>query len=120
MKMARALYILFVVWMVFVTICSLLPSTSFPSSVVPLWGKIDKIGHFVAYFGASLLFYLTFRTRFKKIDIYAVLFASGYGALMELGQLFVPGRDCSLGDVAINFSGALFFFLLYRILWGKI
>jgi VanZ family protein len=119
MKISRTLYILFVVWMVLVTIGSLLPSTSFPSGL-PLSGKIDKIGHFVAYFGASLLFYLAFRTRFKKIDIYAVLFATGYGALMELGQLFVPGRDCSLGDVAINFSGALFFFLLYRILWGKI
>jgi len=119
MKMARTLYILFVGWMVLVTIGSLLPPSSFPSWV-PLWGKIDKVGHFVAYFGASLLFYLTFRTRFKKIDIYAVLFATCYGALMELGQLIVPGRVCSLGDVAINFSGALFFFLFYRILWGKI
>jgi VanZ family protein len=88
--------------MVLVTIGSLLPFTFFPSWV-PLWGKIDKIGQFVAYFGVSLLFYLTFRTRFKNIDIYAVLFVSGYGVLMELAQLFVPGRDCSLRDAAINF-----------------
>jgi VanZ family protein len=118
MKISKILYILFVGWMVFVTICSLIPATYFPSRI-PL--KIDKIGHFVAYFVASLLFYLTFRTRSKKSDVYAVLFATVYEVLMELGQLFVPSRDCSVGDMAINFSGALFFFLLlYRILWGKI
>jgi VanZ family protein len=116
-RIFKMLHILFVEWMVFVTICSLIPAAYFPSWI-PL--KIDKLGHFVAYFVASLLFYLTFRMRFNKSDIYAVLFATGYGVLMELGQLFSPGRDCSVGDMAINFSGALFFFLLYRILWGEI
>jgi VanZ family protein len=113
------LYILFVGWMILVTIGSLLPATSFPSWV-DLGGNRDKVAHFVAYFVTSLLFYLAFRTRFKKADIYAILFSFGYGAILELAQLLVPGRDCSFGDLVANLSGVLFFFVLYRILWGKI
>jgi len=113
------LYILFVIWMVLLTIGSFLPSTSFPSWI-DLGGDRDKVAHFVAYFGTSFLFYLTFRTRFKTIDIYAMLFSFGYGALIELAQLLVPGRVFSFKDLAANLSGVLFFFLLYRILWGKI
>jgi VanZ family protein len=112
------LYILFIVWMVFLTISSFLPSTSFPSWA-DLGGDRDKIAHFASYFITAFLFYFAFRTRFKKTDIYAMLFAAGYGALMELAQLLVPGRDCSFGDLVANFSGVLFFFVLYRILWGK-
>jgi len=119
MKIARTLYILFVVWVVLVTIGSLLPATSFPSWV-DLGENRDKVAHFIAYFFTALLFYVAFRTRFKRTDIYAMLFASCYGALMELAQLFVPGRTCSLGDLAANLSGVLFFFVLYRILWGKL
>jgi VanZ family protein len=117
--MARMLYILFVGWLVTVTIGSLLPPTSFPTWV-DLGGNRDKIAHFVAYFVTALLFYLAFRPRLKRTDIYAIIFAAGYGALLELAQLFVPGRTCSLGDLAANLSGVLFFFVLYRILWGKI
>jgi VanZ family protein len=117
--MARTLYILFIVWMVLLTIGSFLPSTSFPTWV-DLGGNREKVAHFVAYFFTALLFYLTFRTRFRSTDIYAMLFAAGYGTLMELAQLLAPGRACSLGDVVANFSGVLFFFVLYRILWGKV
>jgi VanZ family protein len=119
MKIARTLYILFVLWVVLVTIGSLLPATSFPSWA-DLGGNKDKVAHFVAYFFTALLFYFAFRTRFKRTDIYAMLFAAGYGALLELAQLFVPSRTCSLGDLVANLSGVLFFFVLYRILWGKI
>jgi VanZ family protein len=115
MKMARMLYILFAVWLVMVTIGSLLPPTSFPTWV-DLGGNRDKIAHFAAYFVTALLFYLVFRSRLKRTDIYAIIFAAGYGAFLELAQLFIPGRTCSLGDLAANFSGVLFFFVLYQIL----
>jgi VanZ family protein len=121
MKISRKLFILFFVgWMVFVTICSLLPNGVALAEMLVPWDKLDKVGHFTAYFFTALLFFFSFRTRFKWADIYAVLFASGYGAIMEVAQLFVPGRVGCLQDVAINLSGALFFFALYRILWGKI
>jgi VanZ family protein len=117
MERSRKLFVLlfFVGWMVFLTIMSLLPAGG-----VPLGEKWDKIAHFGAYFITSLLFYYAFRTRFKQTDIYAVFFAFGYGVILELAQLFVPGRVCSLKDLVANFSGVLFFFILYRLLWGKV
>jgi VanZ family protein len=117
MERSRKLFILlfFIGWMVFLTIMSLLPAGG-----VPLGEKWDKIAHFGAYFITSLLFYYAFRSRLERPDIYAVFFAFGYGVILELAQLFVPGRICSLKDLMANFSGVLFFFILYRLLWGKV
>jgi len=97
------------------TIFSLIPLEG-----VDLGGQRDKIAHFIAYFFTAVLFYVAFRTRFKSADIYAVFFSFSYGALIELAQSLVPGRECSLGDLAANLSGVLFFFALYRVLWGKV
>lgn len=114
MKISRKLYILFIGWMVLLTIVSLIPRTG-----VDLGGQRDKAAHFIAYFFTALLFYVSFRTRFKKTDIYAVLFAFSYGVILELVQCIVPHRVGSFGDLAANFSGILFFFVLYRVLWGR-
>jgi VanZ family protein len=114
MKISRELYILFVAWMVLLTILSLMPRAGLDV------GRWDKIAHFIAYFVTALLFTISFRTRFRPTDIYAVLFAFGYGVILELAQLFVPNRVCSLKDLVANFSGVLFFFILYRLLWGRI
>jgi VanZ family protein len=111
----RTLYILFVCWMFFLTIISLVPRTG-----VDMGERGDKVAHFIAYFFTALLFYVTFRARFRPTDIYAVLFACGYGAILELAQFFVPNRICSLKDLMANVSGVLFFFILYRLLWGRI
>ena len=117
MKRSRELFVLyfFLGWVVFLTVMSLLPAGG-----VALGEKWDKISHFGAYFFTSLLFYYAFRSRFKQTDIYAVFFAFGYGVILELAQLFVPGRIFSLKDLVANCSGVLFFFVLYRLLWGKI
>jgi VanZ family protein len=117
MERSRKLFILlfFIGWMVFLTVFSLLPRVGMASG--EQW---DKIIHFSAYFITSLLFYLTFRTRLKKADIYAVLFAFCYGAVLELVQWIVPHRVGSVKDLAANFSGVLFFFVLCRVLWGRI
>jgi VanZ family protein len=116
MQRSRKLFMLyiFVGWMVFVTVMSLIPGGG-----VALGEKGDKIGHFGVYFITSLLFYYAFRYRFERIDIYAVLFAFGYGAILEVVQWIVPQRVGSFEDLAANFSGVLFFFILYRLLWGK-
>jgi VanZ family protein len=116
MKRSRKLFIplLFVGWMVFLTVFSLLPKGG-----VALGEKWDKIAHFAAYFITALLFYRSFLTRFKRADIYAVLFAFCYGAILELVQCIIPHRVGSFKDLAANFFGVLFFFVLYRILWGR-
>jgi VanZ family protein len=116
MKISRKLFIplLFIGWMVVLTVFSLLPQGG-----VALREKWDKIAHFAAYFITALLFYRAFRTRLMRADIYAVLFAFCYGALLELVQWVVPHRVGSFKDLAANFFGVLFFFVLYRVLWGR-
>ena len=116
MKRSRELFVLYMLfgWLVFLTVLSLLPAEG-----VALGDKWDKIAHFGAYFMTSLLFYYTFRFRFTRADIYAVLFACGYGAILELVQLIVPHRVGSVSDLIANFSGVSFFFFLYRFLRGS-
>ena len=101
--------------MILLTVTSLLPSGG-----VGLGETWDKVVHFGAYFITSFLFYHAFRARLARNDIYAVLFALVYGVILEVAQLFVPGRISSLKDLIANFSGVLFFFVLHRLLWGKV
>ena len=115
MERSRKLYILFVGWLIFLTIVSLVPRTA-----PELGDRWDKVAHFIAYFFTALLFFVSFRTRFRPADIYAVLFSFGYGAIIELVQCIVPHRVGSFKDLVANFSGVIFFFILYRLLWGRI
>ena len=64
----------------------------------------DKVGHFIAY--SSLMFnlgLLTLTTR--KQLVFAVIGALAFGALMEFGQSFVPGRTVSGYDMVANTIG---------------
>ena len=111
----RKFYFLFIGWMVFLTVFSLVPRAG-----VDLGEQGDKVTHFIAYFITAFMFCVSFRARFQKADIYAVFFAFGYGAIIELVQAFLPYRDGSFLDLMANFSGVLFFFLLFRFLLGKL
>ena len=115
MERSRKLYILFVGWVIFLTILSLAPSAELDVS-----DRWDKVTHFIAYFFTALLFFVSFRTRFRPADIYAVLFSFGYGAVIEVLQCVVPHRVGSFKDLVANFSGVLFFFIVYRLLWERI
>lgn len=64
----------------------------------------DKISHFIAY-GA-----LMWNTAWVTLPVYrrfvwGILCALAFGALMEAGQHFVPGRDTSLLDMVANAGG---------------
>jgi VanZ family protein len=115
MERSRRLYILFVGWMVFLTVVSIVPGVG-----ADVGERGDKVTHFLAYFFTALLFSVTFRSRFKHPDVSAVLFAFGYGAVIEFVQCVMPHRICSFKDLVANFSGVLFFFIFYRLLWGRI
>ncbi len=43
----------------------------------------------------------------------AFLMASGYGALTELNQIWIPGRFPSASDVMFDVAGSLIFIWLY-------
>lgn len=64
----------------------------------------DKLGHLIAYTvlmtNAGLLSILL-----KHRFIFPIVLTLLYGALMEVGQHFVPGRDFSGLDLVANTSG---------------
>jgi VanZ family protein len=63
----------------------------------------DKVMHFTAYLGISLLPVIGFRDRHKGIAAGLSMFV--LGVLMEAGQHFSPGRAVELGDVLANGAG---------------
>jgi len=80
-----------------------------------------NIAHVPAYGLLALLCILTLRdhgvTERRSMWV-AFLVASGYGALTELYQFWVPGRYPSVLDVMSNIAGSLLFVWLYW--WLKV
>jgi VanZ family protein len=70
----------------------------------------DKLMHFGAYFVVGALALVGSARRRLSLGraavVEAVLIATLHGALDELHQGFVPGRDASFGDLAADFLGA--------------
>jgi hypothetical protein len=82
---------------------------------------IANIAHAPAYGLLALLWVITLKdhgvTDYRSMSM-AFLVASGYGALTELHQIWVPGRLPSAGDVMFNIAGSLMFVWLYW--WVKL
>lgn len=66
----------------------------------------DKISHFIAYsvlmLNAGLISF-----EHRSIFLRTILLVSLYGAAMEIGQYFVPGRVMSGYDMLANISGVM-------------
>ena len=60
--------------------------------------------HVATYGVAAFFLCLAYHRRLSPIRL--VLFLTTYGALLELGQLWVPGRHGQLSDVMADFAGA--------------
>lgn len=68
----------------------------------------DKIVHALAYIPLGLLFYRSLIASGirKYVFVTASLLALLYGITDEIHQIFVPGRDASIGDVIADAFGA--------------
>ncbi len=66
----------------------------------------DKLGHIIAYTTLSLNTGMIFY-RMGKLFWQSGLALVIYGALLELGQHFVPGRTLSLYDMGANAIGVI-------------
>lgn len=95
--MRRAAAVLF--WLAFlgVALFSLLPASEMPST-----GMWDKAEHALAYAVLGGLAALAG----ARPNWVAALAATAVGALLELGQMMVPGRSASLADLAADALGA--------------
>jgi len=62
---------------------------------------IDKVAHFIVFFGLSLLFDLGFSQSKSR----ALLLALFYGIAVEWLQSFIPGRQASIPDIIFDMLG---------------
>lgn len=69
------------------------------------------------FYGASRGFDRRFRS--ANAAILAVSIATVYGALDELHQSFVPGRDVSVGDWIADSLGALLVVTVLVLVWNR-
>lgn len=77
----------------------------------------DKISHFIAYAILMVNIGLIVYGKIKGMII-GVSLALIYGALMEVGQHFVPGRFMSIMDILANSLGVLFG-VIVTLVFGK-
>ena len=91
----------------------LILATSLPAADLPNIGTIDKVNHFVAYFGLtvllslSFLFQIKYEILYKKAFKIAFIIVILYGAIDEIHQLFIPGRMADIFDWLSDTGGAL-------------
>jgi VanZ family protein len=106
-KNIRQWQIVFVLYIILITIVSLTPADSRSLPVK----HIDKIGHFLAYTLLAVLALISFKGKNGRIT--AVLLTFIIAILLEWGQSFVPGRVASLADGLTNFLGLTIGLLLW-------
>ena len=61
--------------------------------------------HFIAYLGTSTIMGLAFRKSPRLVVLCALLIM--YAAILEMGQLYSPGRHASFQDFAFGSAGAV-------------
>jgi VanZ family protein len=101
----------------------LFTATSLPASNLPSVNVSDKLKHFGAFFGLSVLLSLTLLYQskvllFKNYFLVASLIISSlYGLLDEIHQSFVPGRNSEFLDwVADSLGAAAGVFIVHYLL----
>ncbi|MBA3035963.1 MAG: hypothetical protein FP814_05655 [Desulfobacterium sp.] len=80
---------------------SLVPRVEFP---VDFW-QADKLYHFISYSWLSALPMVAYSDR--KISLTASLSMILLGVLLEILQMFVPGRTFSVADIMMNTLGVV-------------
>ncbi|MPY74867.1 MAG: VanZ family protein [Alphaproteobacteria bacterium] len=81
-----------------IVVLSLLPGDDLPDVDLS-----DKIGHFIAYAEIALLGILGYRARTGTI----LAAVAALGGVLEIGQIYVPGRSADIVDFAVNGLGIL-------------
>jgi len=96
------IYVLWVISIGIVVVLSLHPDAETPINC----HDADKIGHLFAYLWLALLPTLVMKSPKWSILLFAGLVS--LGALLEVGQAYVPGRMFSFVDMGANAAGVFF------------
>ncbi len=84
----------------------------------------DKVGHFSVYAILNFLvligFFKTKKPNTHTYYIYATIFTSNYGILMEYLQFHTtPDRQFEYPDMIANILGAIIGLLIFKFFWAK-
>ena len=83
-----------------ITVLSLIPATRRPAT-----GMSGHLEHLIAYFGAALVLGLGARELGRVMRVGLLL--TGYAGVLEVVQLWVPGRHAKLSDFVTSTTGIL-------------
>jgi VanZ family protein len=113
-----------ILWGMLIFVISSLPGVSQPFTKIPY---LDKVAHFFEYgvfaFLMSRAFYFSeSKPRIIRALVLSFIFCALFGALDEIHQLFIPGREQSVKDFFADIAGILaaltVFFIRYRSFSG--
>lgn len=106
------------IWALVILISSLFPTSEVPTVT---WPYADKVMHFGIYAVLAVLMlrgFALYNINHMQGYIFTLILGMGYGILMELVQLFVPGRQADVFDIMANTMGLACGIILRRlILW---
>jgi VanZ family protein len=89
----------FILYAGIVTVTSLLPGSGAAVD------NLDKVVHLLVYYIFAVLAYRALGN--KRHFPYMCLGIIAYGALLELSQSYVPGREMSIYDLLANIGGVV-------------
>lgn len=111
-------------WLLIILLLTLTPGDALPET--NLWAEllnIDKVVHFIIFGILTLLMIIGFTKQYsfaglRKNAVAAALAISiGYGFVIELIQIAIPGRGLELMDMVANTIGCLLGFALFYMIY---
>lgn len=111
-------------WLLIILLLTLTPGDALPET--NLWAEllnIDKVVHFIIFGILALLMIIGFTKQYtfavlRKYAVAAALAVSiGYGILIELIQIPIPGRGLELMDMVANIIGCLLGYALFYMIY---
>lgn len=96
-------------------VLSLMPGKEFVRTDLAKLGHGKQLEHFIAYFGATTILGLAYPTRLRPLTLALVLIP--YAGVLEIAQLYVPGRGASVMDFSASAAGIAAGALLLPLAW---
>ena len=103
------------VCVVALAVLSLMPGKEFVRTNIAKLGYGKQIEHFIAYFGATTLLGLAYPARLRPLTLLLVL--TPYAGVLEIAQIYVPGRGASVMDFSASAAGIAAGALLLPLAW---
>lgn len=90
---------------ILLAVLSLTPGQELIRTDLAKLGYGKQVEHFIAYGAATLCVGLAYPTRLPRLLVAALLIA--YAGLLEIGQIYVPGRGAAIRDFVASAAGVV-------------